>query len=387
MDTKDWLQAIPGKRIAPVDGMAVTAEVWEEAHRYHREHQRLHLGLGHGSGILTGLEVIASDPPDSTVYILPGIGVDPQGQLIIVKEPVTYDIGRNTEGVLSVFLSYGEGRPQSSTKKQGAPLYAHSEFGIEVRSGYPETPGIELARIDRSTRNGQISNAVAPDFPGVNEIDLRYRRYVGAPAVNLVSVAISYVGDASVECGHREGLTNVARAASRVLGAESRFHVVIDDGVALSRGLESFALLVIVGQGEFELTPPEMEAVYAYLQGGGTVLMEACARGSDEDSAGAAVTSFRNLLATLGVTLSELEAGHRLLSVPYLFASVPEGAYLNAEGSAAMIGESVILSTGDLGCLWQGRRHNSTPSREEIRSALEWGCNVISYAWARRERV
>ncbi len=72
------------KRLHPTDGMAVTAKVWAEAHAYHRLRQQAHLALAHGAGILSGLEVIASDPPDGTVYILPGSAIAPNGELILV---------------------------------------------------------------------------------------------------------------------------------------------------------------------------------------------------------------------------------------------------------------------------------------------------------------
>ena len=81
------LKEFPNKRIKPVDGMAVTADVWEEEHRYHRQLLRYHNLYNHGSGIVTGLQVIASDPADTSVYILPGVAVDSVGNTIVISEP------------------------------------------------------------------------------------------------------------------------------------------------------------------------------------------------------------------------------------------------------------------------------------------------------------
>ena len=100
MNIEELLQRYPTKRIKPVDGMAVTSEVWEEAHEYHRQSQGCHALFSHGPGILAGLEVIASDPPDTSVYILPGIAIDPVGQTIVLPQPVAYDIGHEMEGLL-----------------------------------------------------------------------------------------------------------------------------------------------------------------------------------------------------------------------------------------------------------------------------------------------
>ncbi|MEE8392266.1 MAG: hypothetical protein V3S14_15930, partial [Anaerolineae bacterium] len=67
MDKDERIKVFPAKRIKPVDGMAVTAQVWEEAHNYHQQQQRFHTMFYHGAGIVTGLEVIASDPADTSV--------------------------------------------------------------------------------------------------------------------------------------------------------------------------------------------------------------------------------------------------------------------------------------------------------------------------------
>ena len=42
MTEAEFLKSLPTKRIKAVDGMAVTADVWEEAHEYHRHQQQLH---------------------------------------------------------------------------------------------------------------------------------------------------------------------------------------------------------------------------------------------------------------------------------------------------------------------------------------------------------
>jgi hypothetical protein len=48
------------------------------------------------------------------------------------------------------------------------------------------------------------------------------------------------------------------------------------------------------------------------------------------------------------------------------------------------VGEGVIVSACDYGCLWQGERRGRAASREEIRAAHEWGSNLMAYAVARR---
>ena len=93
MSIEELLKQYPIRRIQPADGMAVTADVWEEAHEYHRRSQGFHALFSHGAGIVTGLEVIASDPPDTARDILPGIAADQEGQTVIVPPPVAYARG------------------------------------------------------------------------------------------------------------------------------------------------------------------------------------------------------------------------------------------------------------------------------------------------------
>ncbi len=87
MFTREVMGLFPRKRIRAVDGMAVTAEVWEEAHEYHRNVGQLHAVLQHGAGIVTGFDVIASEPADNSVYIMPGLAIDAIGNPIFAPEP------------------------------------------------------------------------------------------------------------------------------------------------------------------------------------------------------------------------------------------------------------------------------------------------------------
>jgi hypothetical protein len=68
---------------------------------------------------------------------------------------------------------------------------------------------------------------------------------------------------------------------------------------------------------------------------------------------------------------------------PHLFAAPPPG--FETDGTpkvvvgAAAAGR-VVWSMCDYGCLWQGERRGRAASREEIRTAMEWGANVVTYA-------
>jgi hypothetical protein len=380
VDIDELLQALPTRRIKPVDGLAVTAAVWEEAHDYHRLRQRFHNLLGHGPGIVAGLEVIASDPPDTSVYVLPGVAIGPGGELVVLAEPVAYDIAA-AQGPLHVLLSYGEGPPRAGGgPDQGSEiLYVHAEFGIEARLNPAGDSGVELARIRRRERQAPIADAQDPEHPATNEIDQRFRREIGAHSQEAASMAICYAGQPQNE-RHCHG----ADALGRAMRHGGKIPLWVDDDLPLDPELASYTLVYLVGQGSFELTADQMNALYTYLQGSGTLFIESCRqdlRAGDPPSDAA----FFGLLDSLGIRLEAVPPGHPLLTDPYLFAAPPPG--FAAEGERKLLaGDGVVFSNYDYGCLWQGERHGGPPTREEIRAALEWGSNLVAYAVRRRKR-
>jgi hypothetical protein len=373
MTDKDFLQKFPVKRIKPIDGMAVTAETWEEAHEYHRQYERFHTLLHHGWGIVTGLEVMASDPPDTAVYILPGVAVDSIGQTIVLPQPVAYDIGHEMEGLLYLLLSYEESRPRADdSHEQGdGPMYVHAEFSISARTTVPATPWVELARVRRRSREDPFLDAQDPFQPDLNEIDLRFRHEIGAP--REVSMAVCYLGKVK-DKSHGRGARYLAHALNRL----GHYYVSVDDDVSLAPGVETNTLIYLVGQGDFELSSGQLNGLSNYVKKGrGTLLIE-----SIDSEAKAA---FLNVLQAIDMEPEALEPGHRLLIEPYLFATPPPG-FEPLDTGEVLMSDGVVFSTCNYGLLWQGQLRDGMPSREQIRSALEWGGNIIAYTKDRRSR-
>ena len=371
MTREDLLKEFPAKRIKPLDGMAVTAEIWEEAHEYHRQSQRSHVLFSHGPGIVTGLEVIASDPPDRSVYILPGIAVDPAGQTIVLPQPVAYDFGDEIEGFLYLLMSYKESRPRAD-KGQDGPLYVHDEFSIVARPTLPDVPVVELARLKRDSRAAPLLDAQDPAHPGPNEVDLRFRHEIGAKPRKMVTVAVSYLGEVT-DKSHGRGAGYLARALNRM----DNYLVTVDDGAPLDPSVLAYTLIYLVGEGTFELSRSQMKGLQGYMERGGTLFIES----KDLDAA----STFSDYLRTMEVKLETLSPGHPLLLEPFLFAALPPG-FETEESPEVQVGEGVIFSTRNYGRLWHGERRDSVPSREEIRSAIEWGANLVAHALKRRQQ-
>ena len=55
LDLKDF----PTHRIKAVDGMAITADIWDQAHDYTRQLLRQHQRWQHGAGLVAGILVTA----------------------------------------------------------------------------------------------------------------------------------------------------------------------------------------------------------------------------------------------------------------------------------------------------------------------------------------
>ena len=375
MTTEDLLRTFPGKRVNPVDGTAITAQVWEEAHAHHRERRRLHTLFNHGPGIVTGLEVIASDPPDRTVYILPGVAIDSIGQTIVLPEPVAYDFGDEIEGFLYLFLSYDQSRPRADRghSEPEDPLYVHHQFSIVARPTIPSTPVVELARGTRESRDSILIDAQDPMFPGINEIDVRFRREIGAGVADLATIGGVYLGDGDEKVQGR-GAAYLARALNRMPG----FHVVVDDNVPLAPGVQNYTMIYLVGEGKFELNRSQVRGLQGYVARNGTLFVES----NDSAAASAFGGYFKEMEAELGALTSD----SALTSDPFLFAQPPAG--YETEGSPSVqVGEGVVFSTHGYGRMWLGEQRERAPSRHYIRAAVEWGTNLVTYAVNRRQQL
>ena len=389
MNSPELFKQFPVRRLKPYDGMVVTAEVWGEAHDFHREQLRYHNLLHHQLGILTGLEVIASDPPDSSVYIQPGIAVDSAGHTIIVLEALSFDLGA-AQGPLYLRLGYDESQPRaddsgmtSLTDPADVMLFVRAQYDLEAGDAPPDLSGpyIELARLHRQRADSVITNAKDAILPGTDEIDLRFRREVGRKTAPTVRLAVCYADKADAPHAKQHG--RGALQLARMLRHQGNYRAWVDDPVTLTSGadLSPYTLVYLIAQDTPQLDSDEMTVLYTYLQNGGTLLLEACRKTATAESV---ATAFIEMLSSFGVKVVDLPSDHSLLCEPHFFAVPPVG-YDSVGTSSIKVSDGVIVSTYDHGCVWQGERKGQPATREEIRAAHEWGINLVTYALARRQ--
>lgn len=379
MSPNELVQRFPNKRLVAADGMAVTADIWNLAHDYHRGFLAAHFNSIYGTGIVTGLEVTADNPPGQHVHVSPGIAIDHYGQIIVVAAPQAYNL-RNQEGTVHLILTYSEGSPRSEANAEGAdsPRFAQIGYSLEAKTALPEEPYVELARIRRPTATIAVTNAKNPESPTTCEIDLRFRGRVLSSSAQPATIAVNTL-DAQVANEHVIGWQNFARE----LRHTTMRPIWIEPNIALESELPTYPLLCLVAAQGFNLSRIALTRIHEYLHKGGILLFESCRR-SQSRGVAEADSALERLVEGMGGQLLALPANHPLMQKPYFFPQLPAGYEQNNAGSlriAQGIGKGIILhSTLDYGCVWAGTRGRQSISREELRAAFEWGNNLLTFA-------
>ena len=381
------------KKVNPFQGLVIDADAWRDAHNYHRDHLRLHLLAFHHAGIMEGLGVSASSPPDLSVTVEPGIGVDPEGNVVVVAQRQRYKLQTSKAGPVYLVIQFREvpGEPYQPPNG-GQPTRLLDAYRIQEREKPPTEAYLELARIDFDPARNAIADAKSQMRPGKNEIDLRYRVVAAAaPSPEKISVAPVQVestpivprtqplllghavlaGDKDL---HLEGLQNVARGMGSQLGLQ----VNVQGSMPLDQSLKGCALLYLTGKGKFEVDSGQQAALAAFLQAGGSIVAEGCSEGDESAARGAKEfgLAFNQLAGQLKRRLEVVKRGNALLSALHLFSAIPQGA----ENGMLMEGGRIVYSGSDYGCAWQGGRQNQPLSREIIRASFEMADNFLAYA-------
>lgn len=358
------LSIAPKTRIKPYDGMSVSAAVWAQAHDEHRLARQSHDLLFHGSGILAGLEVVANDPPGQIVFVSPGAAVDPAGNLIILSEPVAYDLGTASEGPLYLMLGHGErevGGVEAEVK------YIQNEFVLAARPSLPKRPAVELARLVISAKEKVVKNAANSTRPVEGELDLRFRNFIGPQPTSLGRVAVCNLG--------KDGYTVEVETGWDLLSLEcarnSAYRLVVDSGIPLSEGLLSYDLVYLFANNAFKVDDKKVAAVRAYLDTGRCLILEALSPVAED--------SFKVLLSGLAVSPKAPERGHALFTAPFLFGTPPRGFH----GNTVLMTENLIYSSAGYSLAWSGKFEAGSPTRADIRDAHEWGVNMLQYCLQR----
>jgi len=378
-------------RVNPFRGLLVDETTWADAHDYHRNQMRFHLLAMHGVGVVQGLDVTASQPADMRVTVRPGLGIDGEGRMLLLTEPITVLVPAQTNfATVFVVMEYDE-KPtmMQHATENGNPQPARILEECTVRASLEAaTTGIELARISLEPNARQIRNPVDLSSPGNNEIDTSGRKLVGLPGSGaqggaakktIVTVGIIKHGPPnSVEWKrHSEGLRRLIRDTDNFTDLDGQLMEgvnVLDDAV-----VKNCKVLYMTGRSSFRFSPEEELALRRFMDRGGVLWCEPCRNGIPNGTPDDFSRSCIELAQRLNRQPIQPRAGHPLLSSRYLFA-VPPVAVDPAGG--VVEANRMIITTGDYGCLWEGRGQERTepPNREVLRSASEFGINALYVA-------
>lgn len=372
--------------IRPFNELPIDAEIWRQAHDHHHLHRYLHAVAAHRPGVVTGLEVVASQVKERTVVVAPGVAIDSEGQTLVVSTPVPLEVDR-VRGNVYVTLAFQRERDVYSAITVGGGQEHYREMEghklITVKE-LPKTAYIELARIYSSSADKPVKDAANPSTPAFDEVNLLFRPLAFPHCYADTAVGeLSYVPKATTSLWNpnRSGLWNLLRE-----GSGRGFHLGFTGTLSLKAlaagqdvGPEPSLLYVAGRQGFQPLGEPEQEGLKKFLAGGGLLFGEA-GLGNAEFAEG-----FKELAGRMGAKLRPAAKSHPLLTAHYVFSGPPPGGQSQGELLADM-DVGIVFSTYDYGAAWQGEieKPDAPDARERIRQAQEFGLNIIAAAAGRR---
>ena len=406
MDLKDIIK-FQLQRVNPFPGLTIDVDTWQDAHNYHRDQQKLHVLAFHNTGILGGLEVVANDPPDLSVTIRPGMGIDQEGNIIIVSKAQRYNLQTREKGMIYLVIQFREVPTGPYQPPEGGqPTRIMEAYRIQERETLPTEAYLELARIDFDPADPAIRNPKTPNNPGKNEIDCRFRQVTVAgiqvqtqplPATAPEPVKTSTVvervattqetitlghialGNAPKDL-HYTGLQNLTREINR----QYSFAVNLRENVVLDRRIKQCKILYLTGNGRFELSEQQQTVLGEFLKSGGTIFAEGCSEPRGETQSRGSkdfAFAFNQLAGRLKCKLENVQRGHPLLSAVHVFSGVPQGA----ETGMLLEGGHMIYSGSDYGCAWNGGYPDNPLTRDIIRGSVEIAVNTAIFAQMKEE--
>lgn len=358
------------KRVNPFTGLMIDAATWQDSHEYHRNVDHAHALAMHGWGIVSGLEVDAADPADRSVWIRPGVAVDPEGRLIIVAQPYRYQITTEEPGLIYLVLMFRE-IPQDPVLsiEDGAerPSRLLEAYAIYERNRLPDQAHVELARVVLGAGKKAVKEAADPVSPGVNELDKRYREQAAIRPSVRTTVGVWKPADYASLGTHIAGPTRLMSA----LGADINWRIRRRDQPQGTDEPLDCELIIMPVTADTALSDIERKLLSIYLDGGGVLLLEACATsGGDAQKALAAVAQ------AVGRKPQPVKRDHPLLISRHVFAAPPPGA---AKGQL-FESDGLLVSTNDYTCAWNGGTADKPLDRADIRTAVEFAENMLAYA-------
>lgn len=356
MSEKKPIDLYPKTNINAYDGMPVTADVWSAAHTEHRSMMSAHNALQHKPGIVCGLEVKANEPADHFVFITPGVAVDELGRVIVVDQTIAYDFGEESTGTYLLLLGYSEHEVENPDT--GLKMMQH-DYIIAARPSLPKQPTVELARITIRQKGAKLRDAADPESPHSEELDLRYR--LDDPRIERkIHVGMKNLG------GNAERVNEGWDVMQQVFPRMTGDALIIDRDVDIDERIMGFDLFYISAFGKQDLSSEQLSVIKNYLAAGKGLILE----GLD----GEGWESMKRITVAYNCRIVD-EVLSPLMKKPYFFRKLPKRVSLDN----LLVDVNLILCGDSTASSWAGICGDEVLDREEIRSCLEWGVNLLTY--------
>ncbi|MDY6783727.1 MAG: DUF4159 domain-containing protein [Cyanobacteriota bacterium] len=381
----------PLERLQVYDSLMITAELWKVAHQYLRQRQNIHYQALHQPGIVYGLGVKPIPAPpgvvresrsQSWIEIQPGIAIDWEGNPIIVSEPITFFIRVPKASVENpppayLFVSYRD--PEELSQSRDSAI-VREYFRIDQKTTPPKGGEIELCRLRWS--QGATSVVAPSDVfnPQENQLDLRSRLRAQLHPQGIVRVAIMNA-QPSTHNNWVSLMRSVAVLYPTLSGDSAIGRLSLDRGsnTLFLEQIENYDLLYLSANSTHHLEPQQIECLNAYLNRGGVLLIETPAHSEPPN--------YLNQLFDQRTQTyppdwqKQLPRDHLLRNHPFLFAALPQ---IGQQPLELWYREGIVLLKGELSTAW-GLDDSLSLSRNEIRTAQEFGINILHFAWKRKQ--
>jgi hypothetical protein len=200
-DTHPLPAPVPFTRLQISDGLLMTADLWTQAHEYHRQRQNFYYQALFQPGIIWGLGVAVCPAPEAVearyrdqrwVQVQPGVAIDRDGNPIVVPNPESFHLqSEPAPGTLeTVILVLRYSDPTERSGGGNTHLGQPETFSL-VETTAPEPEDIELCRLRIQGGKGAITIPEDVLGPGINQIDLRHR--LQAQGTPQAQVQMAYV--------------------------------------------------------------------------------------------------------------------------------------------------------------------------------------------------
>ena len=402
------------QRLQINDGLLMTADLWRRAHNYHRQRQNFIYQSLHHPAVIYGLGVVAIDAPDQLqstyrdrrwLEIQPGIAIDREGNPIVVPQAQTFHIESepSSNESLLIYLTISHVDPDKLQPVLDDRTSIDEQFRIVEKTSL-SSKDIELCRINLKGEEISITPALDVLYPKANEIDLRHRQAIQTRPNGEIRVAQLTANTRS----DRVTTTHLKFLLKAINVLYPRLHGQTDLDLIQTIKPEPIS-------NEEETVPktsiPDCDLIYApwrllqsctsttykqleqALVGGSMLMVVATLQevGLDRHSSARdfdtqvqmLVQSLKPIANQINHPLrgeGKLSPLHPLRVEPFLFAQLPV-----VEGVPLKVWQwgSIVLIIGDVAQNW-GPDKTSKRSRESIRTAQEFGINLLMLAWQHR---